>query len=281
VSTTEPTGAAAGRPREVLPAGLLAAALRRSSATPLLTSYDDATDERVELSAATLANWVAKTANLLQDECDIGPGSTVALALPVHWQTAAVLLGAWSCGAAVLDTALEDEGRAAGADVVLAAQDRLPALEEGYDDTSPAELWGLSLHPLGLGMTGYSGAARDFAVEVRTHGDVFFPYREPDPADPGLLVGDASLTLGGLADAAGELAARLGLAEGDRVLVDEDTAAEAGPVAWLLAPLAAGASLVLCRNAAPDRLAQRVAAERVTATLGVRIEGVRQLGATG
>ncbi len=281
MSTTSSPATGAGRPQEVLPAALLAAALRRSSATPLLTSYDDATDERVELSAATLANWVAKTANLLQDECDIGPGSTVALALPVHWQTAAVLLGAWSCGAAVLDTALEDEGRAAGADVVLAAQDRLPALEEEYDDTSPAELWGLSLHPLGLGMTGYAGAARDFAVEVRTHGDVFFPYREPDPADPGLLVGEASLSLGSLTTAAAELAGRLGLSEGDRVLVDERTAAEAGPVAWLLAPLAAGASLVLCRNAAPDLLASRATAERVTATLGIRVEGVRELGRSG
>ncbi len=276
--TTEPTPGGAGRAPATLPEGLLSAALRRAAAAPLLTSYDDATDERVELSAATLANWVAKTANLLQDECDIGPGSTVALALPVHWQTAAVLLGAWSCGAAVLDTALEDEGAAAGADVVLAAQDRLPALEESLDEATGPELWGLSLHPLGLGMTGYVGAARDFAVEVRVHGDVFFPHQQPDPEDPGLLVGGGALTLGSLPLAAAELAGRLGLREGDRVLVDERTAAEAGPVAWLLAPLAAGASIVLCRNAAPDRLPARAAAERVTATLGVRIEGTRELG---
>lgn len=277
---TSPTAPGSGRSREALPAGLLDAALRRSAATPLLTSYDDATDGRVELSAATLANWVAKTANLLQDECDVGPGRTIALALPVHWQTAAVLLGVWSCGAAVLDTALEDDVRPMDADVVLAAQERLPALEEAHDDAAP-ELWGLSLHPLGLGMTGYTGRARDFAVEVRTHGDVFFPYQQPDPAAPGLVLGEATLTLGGLTTAAAELAGRLGLVEGDRVLVDERTAAEAGPVAWLLAPLAAGASLVLCRNAAPDRLAGRAAAERVTATLGVRIEGVRELGRTG
>lgn len=265
----------------MLPAGLLAAALRRSAATPLLTFYDDATDERVELSAATLANWVAKTANLLQDECDVGPGSTVALALPVHWQTAAVLLGAWSCGAAVLDTALEDDGRTAGVDVVLAAQDRLPALEETGAGAAPPELWGLSLHPLGLGMTGYVGAARDFAVEVRTHGDVFSPYEQPDPAGPGLLAGGVTLSLASLTAAAAELAGRLGLSEGDRVLVDEQLATEAGPVVWLLAPLAAGASLVLCRNAATDRLSSRAATERVTATLGVRIEGIRDLGRTG
>ena len=33
-----------------------------------MTHYDDATGERVELSATTLENWVSKTANLLQDE---------------------------------------------------------------------------------------------------------------------------------------------------------------------------------------------------------------------
>src|SRR4051794_6012094 len=112
------------------PAALLDVARHLDPARPLVTYYDDATGERVELSATTLANWVAKTANLLHDEFDVGPGSTVAVALPVHWQTTAVLLGAWSCGAAVLDTATEDDGRLDEADVVLAAQDRLPALED-------------------------------------------------------------------------------------------------------------------------------------------------------
>jgi uncharacterized protein (TIGR03089 family) len=258
----------------VTPAELLAAALRRSPATPLLTAYDDATDERVELSATTFANWVAKSANLLQDEFDIGRGSTVALALPVHWQTAAVLLAVWSCGATVVDTAVEDGDGVGGADLVLATQDRLEALE----DAGVENLLGLSLHPLGMGMTGYTGSARDFALEVRTHGDVFHPYEPPDPAAPGLMVGGLELTLGGLGETAAELAGRLGLVDGDRVLVDEQTAAEAGPVAWLLGPLSAGASLVLCRHPWPERLAGRAAAERVTATLGRRVEGIRELG---
>ncbi|NEM05004.1 TIGR03089 family protein [Geodermatophilus normandii] len=256
------------------PPDLLAAALRRDAATPLVTAYDDATGERVELSGTTLANWVDKTANLLQDEFDVGPGSTVALALPVHWQTAAVLLGVWSCGATVLDTAADDDGRLDAADVVLAAQDRLAPLEE----QDLPDLLGLSLHPLGLGMTGYAGPARDFALEVRAHGDVFTPYVPPDPAAPGLLAGGLELTLGGLVAAATELAGRLGVTDGDRLLVDDATAVEAGPVAWLLAPLAAGASIVLCRNADPAALGGRAAAERVTATLGVRIEGFRELG---
>src|SRR3954464_887310 len=138
------------------PAGVLADALRRNPSAPLVTFYDDVSGERTELSGTTLANWVAKTANLLQDEFDVGPGSTVAVALPVHWQTAAVLLAVWSCGAAVLDTAPEDAGRLAAVDVVLAAQDRLPALEEELAGDGP-ELLGLSLHPLGLGMAGYAG----------------------------------------------------------------------------------------------------------------------------
>lgn len=261
-------------PRPLTPADLLARALDRSPASPLLTYYDDATGERVELSTTTLANWVAKTANLLQEEFDVGPGSRVALALPVHWQTAAVLLAVWSCGAAVVDTAAEDDGRLDDVDVVLAAQDRLEPLEEQAVD----ELLGLSLHPLGMGMTGYTGPARDFALEVRVHGDVFHPWALARPDGPGLALGGLELSLAGLVEAAGELAGRLGIVTGDRLMVDASVAAEAGPVAWLLAPLAAGASVVLVASADVSGLGHRVATERVTATLGHRIDGVRELG---
>ena len=49
---------------------------------PRITSYDDASGERIELSTVTLANWAAKTANLLRDELGAGPGSRVAVLLP-------------------------------------------------------------------------------------------------------------------------------------------------------------------------------------------------------
>jgi hypothetical protein len=52
-------------------------------------------------------------------------------------------------------------------------------------------------------------------------------------------------------------------------------------VAWLLAPLSAGSSLVLCRDPDPGKLADRIASERVTATLGAEVEGVRVLGRPG
>jgi uncharacterized protein (TIGR03089 family) len=256
---------------------VIADALRQASASPVLTQYDDATGERVELSGTTLANWIAKTANLLQDEFDVGPGSTVAVVLPPHWQTAAVLLAVWSCGAAVLDTAAEDDTALDGAGVVLATRDRLAPLEElGIE-----ELLGLSLHPLGLGMVDYVGPARDFALEVRGQGDVFVPYGAADPTTDGLLAGGIRLALGDLVPSARELAARLDIRPGDRVLVDEQLAVEAGPVAWLLAPLAAGASLVLCRATDPALLPHRAATERITATLGARVEGIRELGRPG
>ena len=90
----------------------------------------------------------------------------------MHWQTAAVLLATWSCGATVLDTAAEDDGALAGVDVVLTEEARLAALEEVVDGDL---LVGLSLHPLGLGMRDYVGPARDYAAEVRVHADSFFP----------------------------------------------------------------------------------------------------------
>jgi hypothetical protein len=49
-------------------------------------------------------------------------------------------------------------------------------------------------------------------------------------------------------------------------------------VTWLLAPLAAGASLVLVRQPDPSALARRAATEGVTATLGPRVDGIRRLG---
>src|SRR5438046_10286260 len=70
---------------------------------PLLTWYDDGNGERAELSGATLANWVAKTANLLVDGEGLEPGDGAGVLLPPHWQTAAILLGCWSAGLTVVD----------------------------------------------------------------------------------------------------------------------------------------------------------------------------------
>jgi uncharacterized protein (TIGR03089 family) len=83
------------------PADLLARELARDGSRPFLTYYDDATGERVELSVATTANWVAKTANYLIDEHDVQPGDVVGVRLPLHWQAVVVLLAGWGVGAQV------------------------------------------------------------------------------------------------------------------------------------------------------------------------------------
>jgi hypothetical protein len=64
----------------------------------LLTYRDEATGERVGLPAAEVGRWSAATAALLTDECGLGPGAKVGVLLPPHWQSAVVLLGAWSAG---------------------------------------------------------------------------------------------------------------------------------------------------------------------------------------
>ena len=81
------------------PGELLQKCLRRDSARPLLTWYDDATGERIELSVATAANWAAKTANLLDDEGI----DAVRLDPPAHWLAVVAALGAWTGGVAVVD----------------------------------------------------------------------------------------------------------------------------------------------------------------------------------
>lgn len=83
------------------PAELLQQQLRRDGSRPLLTWYDDSSGDRVELSVATAANWAAKTANLLVDDHDLGPGDAIGLDPPAHWLTAVVVLGAWTAGIAV------------------------------------------------------------------------------------------------------------------------------------------------------------------------------------
>ena len=62
---------------------LLPGLLASDPARPRITCYDDTTGERIELSGKVLANWVAKAANLLQEEYDAGPGTVADGAIVV------------------------------------------------------------------------------------------------------------------------------------------------------------------------------------------------------
>ncbi|WP_245605724.1 TIGR03089 family protein, partial [Promicromonospora kroppenstedtii] len=78
----------------------LLARLAADGGRPRLTWYGD-DGERVELSGAVLANWASKTVNLLVEEFDAAPGTTVVVDLPVHWRAAVWTLAAWRTGATV------------------------------------------------------------------------------------------------------------------------------------------------------------------------------------
>ena len=224
-----------------------------AAARPLLTYYDDATGERVELSGTTTANWAAKAANLLRDECDVEPGTGVAVLLPAHWQTAAVLLAAWWCGAEVV-------AEPAAAQWVLCDRDRV-------DVALAAEPAGgvvaLSLDAFGKGLPGLPAGVVDFAPEVRLHGDDFAPWAPLPDTAPALLGG----TVGEVLADARTRAAGLGIGAGDRVLSTLEWGTLDGVADGLLAVLAAGASLVQCRNADPATLERRAVAEKVAVRL--------------
>ncbi|KUJ66687.1 acyl-CoA synthetase [Streptomyces albus subsp. albus] len=240
------------------PADLLRSALAADPGRPLVTYYDDATGERVELSVATFANWVAKTANLLQGDLAAEPGDRLALLLPAHWQTAVWLLACSSTGV------LADlGGDPAAADLVVSGPDTLEAALG-----CSGERVALALRPLGGRFPQPPRGFIDYAVEVPGQGDRFAPFTPVDPEAPALVTGGLELTGAQIVERARADARERGLEAGSRLLSGLPYDSWEGVSAGLLAPLAAGGSVVLCRHL--DRLdaaglAQRVESERVTA----------------
>jgi uncharacterized protein (TIGR03089 family) len=224
-----------------------ATAAAEDPAQPLLTWYDDATGDRTELSGATLDNWVSKTANLLVDGLGLGSGDRAGVLLPPHWQTASVLLGCWAAGLEVTAAGTEVTGERNSHDVIFASSDRVNEAE-GW---GASERFVLGLAPMALPMRTVPSGFVDYVAEVRSFGDRFTPY--PDQSDRDLV------------NRAASRAADLGLKARDRVLVD--TAKHPDPLDWLMAPLAAGATLVVCGALDPAKLDSRAAAEKVTARL--------------
>ncbi|GHJ39556.1 acyl-CoA synthetase [Streptomyces sp. TS71-3] len=242
------------------PADLLRSALAADPGRPLVTFYDDATGERVELSVATFANWVAKTANLLQGDLAAEPGDRVALLLPAHWQTAVWLLACSSVGV-VADLG----GDPAGADLVVSGPESLDAAR-----ACRGERVALALRPLGVRFPQPPEGFTDYAVEVPGQGDRFAPFEPVDPAAPALIVAGAELSGAEVVERAVADADGLGLAgPGARLLSTRGYDTWAGVGAGLYAPLAAGGSVVLCRHSGElgqGALDQRIESERVTTT---------------
>jgi uncharacterized protein (TIGR03089 family) len=253
---------------------------------PFLTWYDDARDQRVELSFKTFDNWVAKTANLLVEELGAGPGDRVAAVLVDHWQTAVVLAACWRAGAGVVAVDPDAGGAALaaalGAGGVAAAfvrEDRV-AEAAGVLEAAPAtpvlvaitaDLAGRSEHDL--------SAALNFTRAVPSMGDLFAapadppgealrvapasaPTGGPDPT--GGAAGGEVATMGELLEEAARVAGGTGLHDRDRLLSGLPLLTPAGAAAGLLAPFGSGAGVVLASAFDPARFWRRVADERVT-----------------
>ena len=229
-------------------AAVLDPLLGSDPAGPRITYYDDATGERIELSTATLANWAAKTGNLLRDELGAGPHSRVAVLLPAHWQTAAVLFGIWWIGAEVLI------GGGVEADIAFCTAERL-------DQADAAEVVALSLDPFGKPVPGLPVGVTDYATSVRVHGDQIAAEPRPGPALDGLSVDD-------VVAAARNAGIAKGFTGADRVLSTArwDTAEEL--VDNMLSVFSAGASLVQVTNPDPAAMRRRREIEKVTRELG-------------
>ncbi|MGW0712017.1 TIGR03089 family protein [Streptomyces sp. NPDC002643] len=246
------------------PADLLRSALAADPSRPLVTFYDDATGERVELSVATFANWVAKTANLLQGDLGAEPGDRVALLLPAHWQTAVWLLACSSVGV-VADV----DGDPKAADVVVSGPDTLERAR-----ACSGERVALALRPLGGRFPQTPAGFMDYAVEVPSQGDRFVAYAPVDPEEVALVVAGREFSGAEVVERARGEAGALGLTgPGARLLSGLPYDTWEGLSAGLYGPLASGGSVVLCRHLeslGADALDKRIESERVSATAGVR-----------
>jgi uncharacterized protein (TIGR03089 family) len=215
-------------------------------AGPRITYYDDATGERIELSTVTLVNWAAKTGNLLRDEMGAGSGTRVAVLLPAHWQTAAVLFGIWWIGAEVVT--------GGQADVALCTAQRL---DEADEAVGVGEIAVLSLDPFGKPVPDLPVGVTDYATAVRVHGDQIVPERHPGAALDGRSVADVM-------SGAQTSAAAQGLAPGDRVLSTATWTGADELTENLLAVFAIGASLVQVANPDDAAMDRRRQTEKIT-----------------
>ena len=232
-------------------ADVLADRLRGDTGRPLVTFYDLASGERVELSVATYGNWVAKAAGLLADEHDLARGARLRIALPAHWLGTVFLGAAWSAGLVV--TGGDD------ADAVVCGPD---TLSRWADRAADIPVLACSLLPLGARFPEPPPpGVHDVGVEIWSQPDAFEPWDPPAAADPAYQpAGEpAPVTQRQLWQAAttGGL-----LTDGGRLLT---TANPVATVGVLTEPLARRGSLVLVASAEPERLDAVASAERATA----------------
>ncbi|WGX98475.1 TIGR03089 family protein [Nocardioides sp. L-11A] len=229
---------------------VLAARLRTDPGQPLVTFYDHASGERVELSVTTWANWVAKASSLLADELGLERGDRIAVDLPPHWLGTVFLAAAWNCG---LTIAASDDADLAA---VVCGPDGLDAWAERSGDLA---VLASALLPLGVRFADpVPAGVTDLGVDIWSQPDAFQAWDPPQPDDLAIEVPGRTLTQAELWSEA----AATGLVGSGRLLAVADPVAEP---AILCEPLVSGGSLVLVARAEPERLEATYVAEHATA----------------
>ncbi len=142
---------------------IMSLASRSRGGQPLVTHYRPAGGERTELSVTSFANWVDKTANLLED---IGVDGESVVSLPVlverpaHWMSLIWPFALWQRGLCARVTARE---QATAADLAVI----------GPDHPQPVS-WqtiACSLHPWGLPLVDLGSDVLDFSTEALAQPD--------------------------------------------------------------------------------------------------------------
>lgn len=233
---------------QLTPERQFAQLLAAEPSRPFVTYYDERSGERSELSAKSLANWVAKTHHLLTDELGLGVGDTALVALPAHWISVPVLLGCLTAG-----LALTTDGPA---EVAFVAPETLPAAAGVVDVYAIAP----DSAAVGFGDAPPAPAA-DYVSAVRPQADTWPSVHMPASADDACLPGMTR----------GEVAARAvggGLESRARVLTTRPWSSADDWLDAVLAPIAVGGSLVIVANCTGEEVvARRMSQERATVRL--------------
>lgn len=207
------------------------ASLAPASPQPLITFYDLATGERVELSGITLGNWVAKATNYLTEELEVEAGARLRLGLPAHWLRPVWALAAWTAGAVVTDRP---------ADIAVVGPD--------LDADEPIRL-AASLRPLGARFADRPEGFTDIAEVVPPQPDLLLTIDSPGPED-------LAIDLDGVERSHAE--ALTVAADDRRLLLSEPTLAE--EIDALVAACLGGGSLVIAKGGTTEDLT-RIAAQ--------------------
>jgi uncharacterized protein (TIGR03089 family) len=243
----------------------LLARVAADPAKPLLTWYDVTGSARAELSGASFANAVAKTAGLLVNDLGVASGTRVELDLPAHWQLAVWLVATWSAGGVASVRRFDDPAAAQPPAVAVIGPDDVATQSAAAFAQGVEDVVAVSLDPLGAPFrTPLPAQVVDHAVAARSQPDRFAPVSVPLAAPVWSPTSGPSWSGDALLGYAARREPPSGWLPGDRLWHPGPVTTLDEVVVALVAPVLNGASVLWRRNPPQSAVVGIVAAERVT-----------------